>query len=76
MTKFIDFFKEIVEEAKKEGKQAMKELENFQTFFRSEVEKEHCLIEAFFEHQKTLPPSRRSNSCMISCPCSRCTPRM
>jgi hypothetical protein len=37
---------------------------------------EPCLIENFFKHQQTLPPSRRSNSCMISCPCRRCSPRM
>lgn len=35
-----------------------------------------CLIDAFFRHQATLPPSQRSNSCMISCPCARCSPHM
>jgi hypothetical protein len=36
--------------------------------------KQPCLTEAFFEHQKTLPPSRRSNGAMISCPCPKCNP--
>jgi hypothetical protein len=36
--------------------------------------KEKCLVEAFFEHQRTLPMERRSNYFMISCPCPRCSP--
>jgi hypothetical protein len=33
-----------------------------------------CLVAAFFRHQETLPPARRSNACMISCPCRKCSP--
>jgi hypothetical protein len=37
-------------------------------------EEQPCLVAAFFRHQETLPPSRRSNACMISCPCRKCSP--
>jgi hypothetical protein len=35
-----------------------------------------CLIEAFFKRQAKLPPHLQQTSCMISCPCPRCSPRM
>jgi len=37
-------------------------------------EEQPCLVEAFFRHQETLPANRRSNTCMISCPCRKCSP--
>jgi len=37
-------------------------------------EEEPCLIRAFFESEQKKPPAQRQTSCMISCPCSRCTP--
>jgi len=32
-----------------------------------------CLVEQFFVRQQDLPPNQRS-TCMISCPCSKCSP--
>jgi len=31
-----------------------------------------CLIDAFFQEQQKLSPQRRTNVCMISCPCPKC----
>lgn len=36
---------------------------------------EPCLIQQFFEEEAKKPPSQRSSACMISCPCSRCSPQ-
>jgi hypothetical protein len=36
----------------------------------------NCLIDAFFEKQKNLPPEQRSSSCMIACKCRKCSPHM
>lgn len=36
----------------------------------------NCLIDAFFEKQKKLPPELRSSSCMIACKCRKCSPYM
>jgi hypothetical protein len=41
-----------------------------------EDNKKHCLIEAFFRHQETLPPAQRKDYCHISCPCPNCSPSM
>jgi hypothetical protein len=69
-TKFSDFMKEIVDEAKREGPDAVLQLEELREHFKEE----RCLVQEFFAHQQELPPSRRKNYCMISCPCSKCSP--
>lgn len=35
---------------------------------------ERCLIKEFFAIQAKKPVHRRATSCMISCPCSKCSP--
>lgn len=35
---------------------------------------ERCLLDDFFEAERRKPPHLRSNSAMISCPCSKCNP--
>jgi hypothetical protein len=69
-TKFSDFMKEIEDEAKQEGPAAVQQLEDLREHFKEE----RCLVQKFFAHQQTLPPHRRTNLCMISCPCSKCKP--
>lgn len=69
-TKFSDFMKEIEDEAMQEGPGAVFELESLRAHFK----KERCLVEEFFAHQQKLPSNRRTNHCMISCPCSKCSP--
>lgn len=58
-TKFSDFMKEIEKEAQAEGPEAVEEL---------------CLLRKFFAEEAKKPIERRSNACMISCRCSRCSP--
>ncbi len=35
---------------------------------------EKCLVQEFFAREAKKPPHKRTNVCMISCPCSRCRP--
>lgn len=37
-------------------------------------EQERCLVQEFFAKEAKKPPHRRTNVCMISCPCYRCRP--
>ncbi len=69
-TKFSDFMSEIEKEAIAEGRKAVQELQDLRRHFKEE----RCLVEEFFRHQQELPASRRTDHCMISCPCSRCSP--
>lgn len=41
-----------------------------------ENNKRHCLIDAFFRHQDTLPPAQRKDYCHLHCPCPNCSPGM
>ena len=81
MTTWKRFADEIEAEAYQEGQEALDELEAFKRYFgkqRTKCEEERnqqpCLLEGFFKHQQTLPPSMRSTGAMISCPCPRCNP--
>lgn len=35
-----------------------------------------CLIQQFFENEMKKPVWLRASSCLISCPCEKCSPRM
>jgi hypothetical protein len=77
MTIWKDLIKEISDEARRAGKEAVEELKKFQDFFREErvkscEDEQPCLMDAFFRHQQTLPPSMRSTGAMLVCPCRRC----
>lgn len=37
-----------------------------------QYKKQTCLVEEFTKSQLELPIERRTNICMISCPCSKC----
>lgn len=79
MTTFKQFMDEIEQEAREEGQQAIDELEAFQQYYRRqfpviEQPEQPCLMEAFFRHQETLPPSMRTNVAHLYCPCPRCNP--
>lgn len=81
MTTWNQFVDQIEREAQEQGQEALDELEAFKQHFsrqRTKCEEEGaqqpCLLEGFFKHQKTLPPSMRSAGAMISCPCPRCNP--
>jgi dTDP-4-amino-4,6-dideoxygalactose transaminase len=73
MTTWKQFMDEIENETRQEGQESLDELQTMRQYYRKQGE-QPCLIEAFFEHQKTLPAARRSNMAMISCPCHRCNP--
>jgi hypothetical protein len=36
--------------------------------------KERCLLEEAMKRQEKLPPHMKTNTLMISCPCSKCNP--
>lgn len=37
-------------------------------------EYQRCLVEEFFKKEEQKPSYLRAKSCMISCPCRKCSP--
>ena len=76
MTKFKDFFKELLKEAEEEGFNAIEQLKNLQSYYQEKLGKikSDCLVAAYFAEENKKPPHLRKNYCYISCPCSKCSP--
>jgi hypothetical protein len=80
MNEWNDLMKEIKREIEASG--LADDLNRLYEQYRNEREavqkdlEQPCLIEGFFKRQAKLPPHRRAHSCMISCPCPRCSPKM
>lgn len=90
MTAFKQFMDEIEAEAREEGQEALDELEAFRRHYGKQAriplldensigkdgwsKEDPCLMDAFFKHQQTLPPSMRSAGALLYCPCRKCNP--